>query len=233
MSRQLLALMLMHSNTEWQCKDGLLSMRADEECEMVLGKFFEYVKNIVYKAFEEESGGICTLQTLYQLVTRYINNNFSNLESCKNFIETRWNISLERIDQAKYVQYLLNVCNMLESKIFDTCMEVLSKFVGTRQRYVYVKLSLIISNYVSSTLGRISRLCKKIRFISNLKMLGMLELVLFLISLRSMIVCRIISSYNVKELLARIESIESSLQQIMVEEVVVSEAIEEFLRAIV
>ena len=64
-------------------------------------------------------------------------------------------------------------------------------------------------------------------------MLGMLELVLFLISLRSMIVCRIISSYNVKELLARIESIESSLQQIMVEEVVVSEAIEEFLRAIV
>jgi len=208
-------------------------MRADEECEVALEKFFEYIRNIVHRIFEEENGNICTLQTLYQLVIKYVNDNFNNLESCKNFIETRWNVSLEKIDQARYVQYLLNVCNMLESKIFDTCMEVLSKFVGTRQRYIYVKLSLIISNYVSSTLSRISRLCRKIRFISNLKMLGMLELVLFLISLRSMIVCRIISSYNVKELLARIESIESSLQQIMVEEVVVSEAIEEFLQAIV
>jgi len=208
-------------------------MRANEECEMALEKFFEYVRSTVHRVSKEESGSICTLQTLYQLVTKYVNDNFNNLESCKNFIETQWNVSLERINQARYAQYLLNVCNMLESKIFDTCMEVLSKFVGTRQRYVYVKLSLIISNYVSSTLGRISRLCRKIRFISNLKMLGMLELILFLISLRSMIICRIISSYNVKELLARIESIESSLQQIMVEEEVVSEAIEEFLRTIV
>jgi len=205
-------------------------MRANEECEMILEKFFEYVKDVVHKIFEEENGNICTLQTLYRLVIKYIDNNFNNLESCKNFIETRWNVSLERIDQAKYVQYLLNVCNMLESKIFDMCMEVLSKFVGTRQRYVYAKLSLIISSYISSTLSRISRLCQKLKFVNNLKMLGVLELILFLISLRSMIVCKIISSYNVKELLTRIESIESGLQQINVEEVVVSETVEEFLR---
>lgn len=205
-------------------------MRANEECEMILEKFFEYVKDVVHRIFEEENGNICTLQTLYRLVIKYIDNNFNNLESCKNFIETRWNVSLERIDQAKYVQYLLNVCNMLESKIFDMCMEVLSKFVGTRQRYVYAKLSLIISSYISSTLSRISRLCRKLKFVNNLKMLGVLELILFLISLRSMIVCKIISSYNVKELLTRIESIESGLQQIIVEEVVVSETVEEFLR---
>ena len=205
-------------------------MRANEECEMILEKFFEYVKDVVHRIFEEENGNICTLQTLYRLVIKYIDNNFNNLESCKNFIETRWNVSLERIDQAKYVQYLLNVCNMLESKIFDMCMEVLSKFVGTRQRYVYAKLSLIISSYISSTLSRISRLCQKLKFVNNLKMLGVLELILFLISLRSMIVCKIISSYNVKELLTRIESIESGLQQINVEEVVVSETVEEFLR---
>lgn len=205
-------------------------MRANEECEMILEKFFEYVKDVVHRIFEEENGNICTLQTLYRLVIKYIDNNFNNLESCKNFIETRWNVSLERIDQAKYVQYLLNVCNMLESKIFDMCMEVLSKFVGTRQRYVYAKLSLIISSYISSTLSRISRLCQKLKFVNNLKMLGVLELILFLISLRSMIVCKIISSYNVKELLTRIESIESGLQQIIVEEVVVSETVEEFLR---
>jgi len=205
-------------------------MRANEECEMVLEKFFEYVKDVVHRIFEEENGNICTLQTLYRLIIKYIDNNFNNLESCKNFIETRWNVSLERIDQAKYVQYLLNVCNMLESKIFDMCMEVLSKFVGTRQRYVYAKLSLIISSYISSTLSRISRLCRKLKFVNNPKMLGVLELILFLISLRSMIVCKIISSYNVKELLTRIESIESGLQQIIVEEVVVSETVEEFLR---
>ncbi|HIC99578.1 MAG TPA: hypothetical protein EYP08_08190 [Pyrodictiaceae archaeon] len=204
-------------------------MRADEKCEMVLEKFFEYVKDAVYEIFKE-SNSICTLQTLYQIVIKYINDNFDSLEYCRNFIEAQWNISLERFDKVKYVQYLLHVCNVLESKIFDVCMEVLSKFVGTRHKYVYTKLSIMISSYVSLTLTHISRLCRRLASIDNLKTLSVLELLLFLISLRSMIICKMISSYTVKELLARIESIESSLQQVVTEEVVVSESIEEFLR---
>lgn len=204
-------------------------MRASEECEMILEKFFEYVKNIVYDIFRK-SNNICTLQTLYQIVARYIDDNFNSLESCRKFVEARWNISLDKFDRAKYVQYLLSVCNMLESKIFDTCMEVLSKFVGTRHRYIYTKLSLMISSYISSTLGRISRLCRKLKLVNDLKLLSMLESILFLISLRSMIICKIISSYSVKELLTKIETIESNLQQVVAEEVVISESLEELLQ---
>jgi len=204
-------------------------MRASEECEIVLEKFFEYVKNIVHDILKK-SNSICTLQILYQIVAKYIDDNFNSLESCKNFVKAQWNIDLERLDQTKYVQYLLNVCNILESKIFDTCMEVLSKFIGTRHRYIYTKLSLMISSYISSTLGRISRLCRKLKLVNDPKMLSMLESILFLISLRSIVVCKIISSYSIKELLTKIEIIESNLQQIVAEEAVISESLEELLR---